>query len=508
MASVRSLDNALEVDVAGTPTKITDDLGVTQIPDNGRIIRNLIHGADTVMSHITHFYHLAALDYVDVSSLGATFSPTYTGTGAGLLPSTVTNVLGASIVGNYVKGLSVRRKAHTMSAILSGRHPIQNAIVAGGVTTLATASDMVLFNSLLTEIRDFVNTAYIPDVVTVASVVGAAGGGLWLVGTDPSNVLSYGEFPIQSGTGAEQLLLSRGLATNFGAAAYYTGSGPSALLDQVVEYVGYSYYSSPSGLNPVNGQTTADVTKVNNGTQYSWLKAPRVKDPLGGNPLVCEVGPLARVAASYLVTNPATAPNSASWPTALWTLPASYTITNLAAGALSALPGVTVAKLFSVLGRHATRALECKFVADAMSTWAGQISGAALTNPVYVYAKLPVKPKIGKGWAEAPRGALGHWIAIEKKKIVNYQCVVPSTWNHSPKDDLGQNGPAEAALKGENVGTSSTDMQVVNILRIVHPYDFCIACAVHMVRPDGSTIAKFKMELDGKTTILPHDAEI
>jgi hydrogenase large subunit len=135
-----------------------------------------------------------------------------------------------------------------------------------------------------------------------------------------------------------------------------------------------------------------------------------------------------------------------------------------------------------------------------------------LTNPTYVYAKLPTKPKMGAGWAEAPRGALGHWITIEKKRIVNYQCVVPSTWNHSPKH-AGVGGAAEQVVQSVSglvttIAAAGTDAIYISLLRLMHQWDFCIACAVHVVKPDGSTVLKFKMETDGRVTKLPNDAEI
>jgi hydrogenase large subunit len=168
--------------------------------------------------------------------------------------------------------------------------------------------------------------------------------------------------------------------------------------------------------------------------------------------------------------------------------------------------------LFSILGRHAARALECKLVADAMYTWSQSLqTGGNLTRSTYVYGKLPAKPKKGSGWAEAPRGALGHWITIDKKRIANYQCVVPSTWCHSPKDALGRKGAAETVLTqltGFSGVSPESDGDILKIVRALHPFDFCIACAVHVVRPDGSTIAKFKMELDKGVTRLPDDAEI
>jgi len=546
MASVRSLDNALET---ATGAKITDDNGVTQIPDNGRILRNIIHGADTVMSHITHFYHLAALDFVDASNLGAPFSPTYStaaGTLSALLPGSTPMPNTQAVVTNYVEALAMRRKCHSLGAIFSGRQPIQNAIVPGGVTTLPTASDIVNYSNLLDTVRNFINTAYIPDVVTVANSYTT----YWNLGTQPGNLLSYGEYPIQRGTAGESLLLARGLVTLSGTSLSLSTSyatTPTAFLSNVKEYVGYSYYDAGAlnendGLHPFSGVTIPDVSKVagaGTGQWYSWLKAPR----FDGN--ACEVGPISRMIATYLrgvgtgfdpVVDGRQSKNSTVPVAGLYggaTLQSTYSVNGLVGAALG-LVTQSAGKLVSILGRHACRALECKVIADAMAdtgvasgvqAWATELRAGAVTentgtvftnlsNPVYVYAKLPTKPKIGAGWAEAPRGALGHWIAIDKKRIANYQCVVPSTWNHSPRDSNGTAGPAEQVLQGLNSGTltlisgQGVDAVYLNILRILHTYDFCIACAVHVVRPDGSTMAKFRMETDGRVTKLPHDAEI
>jgi len=550
VASVRSLDNALEVTTPTLPqAKITNDDGSTHIPDNGRIIRNLIHGADTVMSHITHFYALSALDFVDASNLGPTWDPTYVPTGAipGLIPGTHPMPNTHSVVGNYVESLTMRRKAHTMAAIFSGRHPIQNAIVPGGVTTLPTASDVVSFANLLDTVRNFINTAYVPDVVYVATLTTAPLNytGYWALGTQPGNLLSYGEYPVQSGTAAESLLLDRGLAQRPYTLAV-TGQ-PTAFLGNVVEHVDYSYYDAGAldqynKLKPSVGVTNPKVSLVTSTSakQYSWLKAPRFRN--GASDLVCEVGPLPRMYVSYLgggsgaakTVSGAKCLTSSVTVNAYAGLTSTYTLKGLVDYAVGAVAGVVsgaaTSSLISILGRHACRALECKFVADAMAdtgiakstgnAWLSELrqgTGATtsatvftnLTSPVYVYAKLPTKPKSGAGWAEAPRGALGHWISIEKKKITNYQCVVPTTWNHSPMDANSNRGPAEQVIMG--LGTAPANLAedaTLTIIRALHTYDFCIACAVHVVRPDGSTISKFKMETDGKVTKLPLDAEI
>jgi len=547
MASVRSLDNALETNWGTTASpnmqKVTKDDGTTIIPNNGRILRNLIHGADTVMSHITHFYALSALDFVDASDLGAPFGPRYSPTSAmpGLLPSTHMMPNNTMVVTNYVESLAMRRKTHTLSAIFSGRHPIQNAIVPGGVTTLPTSSDCEKFSNLLDQVRNFINTAYVPDVVTVATTTLTTPNlnytVYWTLGTQPGNLLSYGEYPIQSGTSAEILLLDRGLYT--AGATQNLNQAPTTFLGNVVEHVNYSFYTSPSQLKPSVGKTEPNVDLVSTPTkgQYSWLKAPRYQ--YGGNDLVCEVGPLPRMFITYLntgtngstsfaktVSGGNSSPSSGFTVTPFGPLTGTYNLRALVDYAVTTVAtkvsGAGATSLVSILGRHACRALEAKFIADAMAdtgltgatgtgnAWLSELKANQLTSPVYVYAKLPTKPKTGAGWAEAPRGALGHWVTIEKKKIANYQCVVPSTWNHSPKDDSGVRGPAEQVIVG--LGSAITGMtaddRILTLSRALHIWDFCIACAVHVVKPDGSTVAKFKMDTDGSVTKLPHDAEI
>ncbi len=518
---------------------IDDALDIT-LTDNGRILRNLIHGADTVMSHITHFYHLAAADFVDISALGSPWDDGHGGPAFGtlsdcrLVPLTTVNALTGTfgrvtgqLVESYVAALNARKTAHTMGAIFSGRHPIQNAIVPGGVATLFTQSDIDNFRTKLNAVRNFINVYYIPDVLFVATRTNAGGENwakYWTVGTNPGQLLSYGEYPdtnepFRRITNPNAMLLSRGLATySAGTLAFNSAS--------IAEHVEYSFYTSPSKLHPSNGETTPmsgdalrnAIFTAATGSKYSWLKAPRY------NGQATEVGPLARVLVSYLFNNSHTASDTAggvfslnsvlqSITTAL-SLPASYTIKNLVDVALLAATTVTglglgVANLWSPLGRHAARALECKFVADAMYSWLDSLTlnlgttstsnytVSVATGSGYTYVKIPKGTHSGEGLCEAPRGALGHWITIMDKKISRYQCVVPSTWNISPRDDNGKPGAAESALQGIEAGANTNDA-ILNIARMLHPYDFCIACAVHVVSPDGKEIAKVELGTDGK----------
>lgn len=546
MASVRSIDSALSI----------------SLTDNGRILRNLIHGADTVMSHILHFYHLAAADFVDVSALGGPWNSA-SGTAFGatdgaaqLVSLTTKNTYnyGATneLVESYVRALNARKDAHAMGAIFSGRHPIQNAIVPGGVSTLFTQNDIDTFRGKLNSIRNFINDFYIPDVVFVASRTSLGWHNYWNVGVDPGNLLSYGEYPDTSAgnlpfatVGNSDMLLARGaIVTPLGAGlGGFTDMGTNLSLADIKEYVDYSFYTSGNALNPSVGATTpmtgTTLTAAMSGAtqQYSWLKAPRYKG------YAMEVGPLARMIASYVTGNTKKVHDQAGGilgcrllVTTL-SMPENYGVQDIVQKALAgvnAVAGTTVtatAKLYSPLGRHAARALECKFVADAMYGWVGQLSLNNLTNDTthsyvtptatgsgYNYVQIPKATKHGTGLAEAPRGALGHWITIQNQKIANYQCVVPSTWNCGPKAVTAEvgftRGPAEAAVVSLGTahinaggGANPVNNAICNIARMLHPYDFCIACAVHVVTPEGKDVAKFKMDLDGKVSRIPLDSE-
>jgi len=543
MASVRSIDDALSI----------------TLTDNGRIMRNLIHGADTVMSHILHFYHLSAADFVDISPVngvlgspwddgdgGAAFGSTSSITMATLLTANPLNA-GATheLAESYVRALNVRKDCHTMGAIFSGRQPIQNAIVPGGVSTIFTQSDIDTFRTKLQGVRNFINAFYIPDVVFVATRSTLGWTAYWGVGTNPGKLLSYGDYPANSSANIpfpqvtnSNMLIARGLANYVDATTAPTFE--TFDINNIKEYVDHSFYSSADGLHPSSGATTplagTDLSGALAGTgtyanSYSWLKAPRYGAGTAG--VAAEVGPLARMVVSHLAANGLQATENGGSNSLTTYLGAGlanpYTVTQLvtyAIGGVNAHAGAgtaSVPKLFSPLGRHAARALEAKLVADAMYTWLDQLTlnngittntlgdaytTAGATGSGYTYVKIPSHNVAGAGLAEAPRGALGHWISIQSKKVANYQCVVPSTWNACPQGN-GVKGPAESVLMGLPAATSGAfdNDAIVNIARMLHPYDFCIACAVHVVTPDGKDIAKFEMGLDGKTKKLPLDSK-
>ena len=418
MASVMNLENAFGVIPA----------------DNGRILRNLVLGANFIMSHILHFYHLAALDFIDTTGVidMSPWTPRY------VTPDMVSGETAVNLKDHYVQALAVRRKAHQMGAIFSGKLPCPATFVPGGSTEVVKQDKIDDFRTLLTELREFIDITYIPDVITVAGAADA----YWGIGTGCGNLLAYGVFDLDA-SGTDRLL-KRGRCS---------GSGLDMDVDPacISEYVRYSWYEdSGSGLNPSVGVTEPDMNKPD---AYSWLKSPRYLQN------VYETGPLARMVVSYLHDDP--------------------TVKILVDSVLDEL-GKTISDLFSVLGRHAARALECKFVADAMDTWLDEL---IVGDPVYSESSIP-QNSTGIGLTEAPRGALGHWIEIVGSRISRYQVITPTNWNASPKDDFGQNGPIEQALIGTPVADPD---QPVEVLRVIHSFDPCLACSVHIITPKSNS---------------------
>ncbi len=435
-----------------------------RIPDNGRIMRNLILGAAHIADHILHFYHLTALDYVDVTAVASyegndpalnsvksfvergdlsPFVPRYEGD---YRLSREQNLIALS---HYLKALEMRMKAQEMLSIFGGKMPHNVAIVPGGVTAVPTVDKIASFLWRLNELRDFIDTIYIPDVLTVAQ----AYPDYFEIGQGCSNLLSYGSFDLD---GKEADLIKRERLFKQGICSQDLKVRPLDIA-KVAEQVKYSWYSdSTSGMKPTEGVTEPRLGKEG---AYSWIKAPRYDGQ------VYEVGPLARVLVTYVSGN--------------------SIVKSLVDGALSRLK-VTPSALFSVLGRHLARALYVKAIADSMPGWLLQLKPG---EPAYLSYSIP-EEATGMGLIDAARGALGHWIQIKDRKIANYQCVVPSTWNLSPKDDQGQPGPVERALLGTKIRDEANPFE---ILRIVRAFDPCIACAVHLVTPKGRDLGKFRV---------------
>jgi hydrogenase large subunit len=436
MASCLNLDSAFGI--------------ADKIPENGRVIRNLIQGANYIMSHILHFYHLAALDYVDVTKVAD-----YDGNDASLMAvkDFITRAVNAgdmamlgpfypryegdyrlpkdvdiAAVAHYVQALDMRRKAQEMSAIFSGRMPHSVGIVPGGVTESPTVDKIADFLWKLQELRHFIDTVYIPDVIAVAEVYSD----YFEIGVGCGNLYSQGVFDLEvseTDLAKRQRLLYQG--TTSATDLTHNPLDPS----DIAEDVESSWYSSPSGLNPSEGETEPDPYKSE---AYSWAKAPRYEGK------VHEVGPLARMVVTYAGGEP--------------------TVQGLVNDTLAHF-GAGPAALFSVLGRHAARALEAKFVADKMPEWLLELKPG---EPVAAEFETP-DDATGMGLWEAPRGSVAHWINIKNGKIANYQCVNPTTWNVSPRDSQGQPGPIEQALTGTKIADESNPFEIVRIVRSFDP---------------------------------------
>jgi hydrogenase large subunit len=400
-AAVRCLDNAFKV----------------KPPSNGRVLRNLIFGSDYLMSHILHFYHLAALDYVKGPDTPP-FIPRYEGD---YRLSSETNRVA---VNQYVKALDIRQKCHQMVALFGGKAPIVYGMVVGGATEIPTVDKFVSFKWRLQEIRDFIENTYLPTVYLVAG----AYEDLFGVGAGCRNLISFGVFPLDN---EEQTFL-------FKSGSYTQGSDLPLDQTQVREYVKYSFYEdSTTGLHPSRGVTQSNHYKK---TGYSYIKAPRYRD------LPHEGGPLARM----WITNSVLSKHANRF---------------LGVDEKKEIRFRDLGdKAFSVLGRIAARAEECKIVADAMDRWILELKPGA---PSCTAVSVPDEVQ-GFGLTEAPRGALGHWISIKDQKIDNYQVVAATIWNASPRDDMGSPGPIEQAL----IGTPVKDIKnPFNVARVVRSFD-------------------------------------
>ena len=472
---------------------VEDAVGVT-IPKNARIMRNLLHGAQFQQDHITHFYQLHALDFVDVvDSLKADpkktaalsdnvsndphggtayfkevqqkiktfvdsgqlglFSNGYWGSPAYKLPPEA-NLMATA---HYLEALRIQAKIVRMHAIFGAKNPHLQALAVGGMTSVKdlTPDRIAEFLYIWKQAQDFVRNVYIPDLVTIASFYkdwGAIGG--------TSNFLCWGDLPM-SEKEPESLFLPRGVIMNRDLKGIKMANP-----DKVTEHIDRSWYEKGKALHPYDGVTKpvkADP-KYDTNAQYSWSKAPRYEGE------ACEVGPLARVLVAY-----------------------AYGKKDFKAVVDSTLKklNIPVTALFSTLGRTAARGLETLVIGNAMEGWVMELVENLKKGDTATCAKWTM-PKSGKGCGlnDVARGSLGHWIEIEDKKIKNYQYVVPSTWNLGPRCEKGKLGPVEEALIGTPVADPKRPLE---ILRTVHSFDPCIACGVHVIDPDSNQVYKIKV---------------
>jgi len=418
---------------------IDEAFGLTEkIPDNAKLIRALIFGSNFLQSHILHFYHLAALDYVDAAgAIGdlAPFVPRYEGDYRA--PADVN----AELVNHYVRALDIRRKCQEMLSIFGGKMPHNVGIVPGGVTEKPTEDKITNFLWRLNEIRDFVEKVYIPDVLAVAKLYTD----YFAVGPGCKRLLSYGGFDLPTG----KLFTTGIVAPDLKAEPFDK--------ENITEDVKHSWYAdSGSGRNPAQGETAPQPKKKE---AYSFLKSPRYEGS------VCEVGPLARMVNNYVQGDSKV-----------------KEMVDSVLGEFDA--GVDV--LYSVLGRHAARAIEAKIVGDAMVDWLQALKPA---GPTIVDSPIPDEGQ-GAGLTEAPRGSVGHWITIKGRKTERYQVITPTAWNASPKDDKGQPGPVEQAIIGTKVKDKDNPFELV---RIVRAFDPCLACSVHLLDARGNELGVFRV---------------
>jgi hydrogenase large subunit len=504
IASVRSVENALNY----------------KIPPNAQLIRNLMIGAQYIHDHVMHFYHLHALDWVDVvsalkadpkatsnlaQSLGSypksspgyfadmkkkiqgfveagqlgIFAKAYWGHPAYKLPPEA-NLMAVS---HYLEALSWQRDVAKLHTIFGGKNPHPNFLVGGVPSAIDLNSDSAInakklaqVQNLIKQMQDFVDQVYVPDTLAIASFYkdwAKRGEGL-------GNFLTYGDFPEKGIDDPSSFLIPSGVILNREINNIREIDLNAA--DEIQEYVSHSWYDYSSGkdtpLHPYDGETNLNYSgpkppyhHLDVDKSYSWLKSPRWK----GHAM--EVGPLARVLMLYAKGHAQTK--------------------ELVDMTLNKLD-IPVDGLFSTLGRTAARTLETKVIADNMQTWYDNLLLNIKAGDVKTFNETLWEPKSwptkarGVGFTEAPRGGLAHWIVIEDQKISNYQAVVPSTWNAGPRDDKGQAGAYEAALEDNH--ELHDPKQPVEILRTIHSFDPCIACAVHVVDPDGEELIQIKVK--------------
>ncbi len=472
--------------------RAVEDAVKVKIPKNARIIRNLLHGAQFQHDHIVHFYHLHALDWVDiVSALSADpaktaalannvsnapwggtvyykevqqriktfvdsgqlgpFNNAYWGHPAYKLPPEA-NLMATA---HYIEALKLQAKTARMHAIFGAKNPHLQSLVVGGVTCVAdlTPDRIAEFLYLCNETQEFVNKVYIPDLLAVASFYkdwGAIGG--------TTNFLAWGDLPMGDNE-PESLFMPRGVIMKRDLAGM-----KMAVQEKVTEHVAHGWYEDGGAKHPYKGETKPKHGNYETDKKYSWLKAPRYEDE------PCEVGPLARVLVAYGK--------------------GKKEIKDLVDGTLKKL-GVPVQALFSTLGRTAARGLETVAIGNAMPGWIMELIDNLKSGDTKTYTpwEMP-NSAMGVGLNDVARGSLGHWINIENKVIKNYQYVVPSTWNLGPRCEKGKLGPVEESLIGTPVADPKKPLE---ILRTVHSFDPCIACAVHVIDPDSNEVYKIKV---------------
>jgi hydrogenase large subunit len=512
LTSVRAVENAL---------------GIT-IPENANTIRNLMQLALYAHDHLVHFYHLHALDWVDVisalkadpkatadlaqkisnwpkSSVGyfsdvqnrikvfvesgqlGPFMNGYWGSPAYKLPPEA-NLMG---VAHYLEALDFQKEIVKIHAVFGGKNPHPNWLVGGmacainvddiGAVGAVNMERLNLVSSVIDQTIAFMDQVYIPDLLAIASFYKdwTYGGGL-----SSKNILSYGDFPERANDfSADNLMMPRGAIINGDLSTVHDVDLTDP--EQIQEFVNHSWYKYPDeakGLHPWDGitepnfelgpntkGTKTNIENLDEGGKYSWIKSPRWR----GHAM--EVGPLARYVIGYAQGKPE------------FKEPVDKVLTDL---------GLPLEAIFSTLGRTAARGLEGSWAAHQMKYAYDKLianikSGDTATANTEKWEPYswPREAK-GVGFTEAPRGALGHWVVIKDGKIDNYQAVVPTTWNGSPRDSSGQIGAYEASLLDTPLAVADEPLE---ILRTLHSFDPCLACSTHVMSPDKTELTTVKV---------------
>jgi len=510
LASVRAVEDALHY----------------PIPANAQLIRNLMLGTQFIHDHVMHFYHLHALDWVDVvsalkadtratSTLAQSIS-TYARSSPGYFADAQARIralvesgqLGIfanaywghpgyrlppeanlMAVAHYLDALAWQREIVQLQTIFGGKNPHPNVIVGGmpsaisvhaGDGTGSTAVNEVGLQKVaqvIAQMRSFVEEVYVPDTLAIASFYKD-----WFkpgYGEGTGNFLTYGDFPALGGQDPATFLVPRGAI--LGRDLSHVHEVDLKAEREIQEFVAHSWYDYAGGknlgLHPWQGETRLHYSgpappyeHLDTSASYSWIKSPRWQ----GHAM--ETGPLARVLMMYAARN-AEAVELVDRSLAQLQLP--------------------LGGLYSTMGRTAARALECRILAGAMRGWYDALMANIARGDVRTFNETGWDPAgwpdraQGVGFVEAPRGALAHWIIIQGGLIENYQAVVPTTWNAGPRDAAGVAGPYEAALEGH---TLHDPKQPLEILRTIHSFDPCLACAVHVIDPDGEELISVRVQ--------------
>ncbi|QQP91052.1 nickel-dependent hydrogenase large subunit [Skermanella sp. TT6] len=509
LTSVRAVEDALDI----------------KIPENANTIRNIMQLTLQVHDHLVHFYHLHALDWVDIvsglkadpkatselaqsiSSWGKSspgyfrdiqarlrkfvesgqlgpFKNAYWGHPAYKLPPEA-NLMATA---HYLEALDFQKEIVKIHTVYGGKNPHPNWLVGGvpcpinidgtGGVGAINMERLNLVSSIIDQSIEFVNQVYIPDLIAIAGFYKD-----WLYGGGlaSTSLMSYGDIPERANDYSDKsLMLPRGVILNGKLDEIHEIDLRAP--DQVQEFVNHSWYKyadESKGLHPWDGVTEPNyvlgpnakgtktrIEAVDEGAKYSWIKSPRWKGH------AVEVGPLARYVIGYAQNKPE------------FKEPVDQLLKAL---------DVPVTALFSTLGRTAARGLECAWAAEKLRHFQDKLvrtikagDESTANTAKWDPSSWPKSAK-GVGFTEAPRGALGHWIRIENTKIANYQAVVPTTWNGSPRDTKGNIGAFEASL----LDTPMADPeQPLEILRTLHSFDPCLACSTHVIAPDGRELTE------------------